>query len=148
MDCGLCCDGTLFSSVSLDAAGLVAAREHRLPVLETADSCKLEMPCPALRSVLCAIYEERSEECSDFACELRLRVEEGEQGFEAARKLIGETRAVRSRVTERIGDTPWWVARRSALEAERSGAGWAEENADFIADLNQLEKLVRRYFWG
>ena len=82
-DCGLCCDDTLFSSVSLDAAGLITAREHRLPVLETVDSCKLQMPCPALRGVLCGVYEDRPEECADFSCDLLERVEEGRLSFGA-----------------------------------------------------------------
>ncbi|MBN4050199.1 YkgJ family cysteine cluster protein [Desulfobulbus sp. AH-315-M07] len=141
-DCGLCCDGTLFSSVSLEAAGLVTAREHHLPVLETADACKFELPCPALRGVLCGIYEERPEQCADYECELLLSVDEGDTSFDEAREIIEATRTIRSRVTEAIGDTPWWTAHRRSLEAEQT------EPAELLADLKALEELVRTHFWG
>ena len=147
-DCGICCDGTLFSSVSLEAPGLVAAHKHRLPVLETADACKLELPCPALRDVLCGIYEERPEQCAEYACELLIRTDEGQLGFDDAREIIEATRAVRARVTAAIGTTPWWTALRSATEAERDDASWASENATLLADLRSLEELVQRHFWG
>ena len=147
-DCGICCDGTLFSSVSLEAACLVTARVHRLPVLETASACKFELPCPALRGVLCGIYEERPEQCADFACELLIRVDEGGLSFDDARDIIEATRAVRSRVTAAVGSAPWWSAHRSALEAERTDPTWASDNAELLADLKALEELVRVHFWG
>jgi Fe-S-cluster containining protein len=147
-DCGICCDGTLFSSVSLDAPGLVTAREHHLPVLETADECKLELPCPALRGVLCEIYEERPECCADFACELLIRVDERGLSFADAREIIETTRALRAQVTAAVGEAPWWVAHRSALEAVRNNPDWARDHGELVADLKTLEKLVRLHFWG
>ncbi|MFP6685525.1 MAG: YkgJ family cysteine cluster protein [Polyangiaceae bacterium] len=147
-DCGLCCDGTLFSSVSLDPAGLITAREHRLPVLETVDSCKLQMPCPALRDVLCGVYEDRPEECADFSCDLLERVEGGQQSFEGARRIIEETRALRARLSETIGDTPWWTARRSLLDAVHHAPDTAGDRDELLADLNALAKRVRRHFLG
>jgi Fe-S-cluster containining protein len=147
-DCGICCDGTLFSSVSLDAPGLITARAHRLPVLETASACKLELPCPALRGVLCGIYEERPEQCADYACEVLINVDDGALSFDDARAIIESTRTLRARVAEAVGNTPWWAAHRSAIEAERTNPTWARENADLVADLRELEELVRTHFWG
>jgi Fe-S-cluster containining protein len=147
-DCGICCDGTLFSSVSLDAHGLTAARKHRLPLLETRDAIKLELPCPALRGVLCGIYEERPEACADYACELLIGVDEAELEFDDARRIIEATRAIRTRVSEAIGTTPWWTARRSAREAAQKDPTWARDNAELLADLDELEQLVQQHFWG
>jgi Fe-S-cluster containining protein len=146
-DCGICCDGTLFSSVTLEDADVPAVRQHRLPMLETQSSYKLELPCAALRGVLCEIYDERPETCADFACELLTRVDERRTSFAKARGIIAKTRAARSRVDASIGDTPWWVAHRSALEAQRE-PGWAEANAQLVEDLKTLDGLVRRHFWG
>jgi hypothetical protein len=134
--------------VSLDAAGLITAREHRLPVLETVDSCKLQMPCPALRGVLCGVYEDRPEECADFSCDLLERVEEGRLSFGAARRIIEETRALCARIKERIGDTPWWTARRSLLDGVHDAPGTAGVRDEGLADLNALAKRVRRHFLG
>lgn len=147
-NCGICCDGTLFSSVSLEPEGIVTARQHHLPVLETASACKLELPCPALRGVLCGIYEDRPEQCADYACELLIRVEEDQLSFDDAREIIETTRTLREQVADAVGTTPWWVAHRSALEAERSNPTWASEQAELLRDLKALEAIVQRHFWG
>ncbi|RLB64679.1 MAG: hypothetical protein DRI90_04035 [Deltaproteobacteria bacterium] len=147
-DCGICCDGTLFSSVSLDAAGLVAARAHRLPVLETATESRLELPCAALRGMLCEIYDERPECCADYACELRLQVDDGRLTLADGQEIIEATRALRAQVVEAVGATPWWADHRSALEAERTNPSWAREKGELLAHLKALEKLVRHHFWG
>ncbi len=147
-DCGLCCDGTLFSSVALDAQGIATAREHRLPLLETVDALKFELPCPALRGVLCGIYEERPETCADFSCEVLVAVDEGDLSFEDARAIIDRTRSLSLRIRAVIGDTPWWSARRSALAAQRSGGAHTIEQTERLMELNALEELVRDNFWG
>ena len=147
-DCGLCCDGTLFSSLSLDAVGLSAARDHRLPVLQTHSGANLALPCAALQGVLCRIYEGRPQCCAEYECELLLRVTDHRQSFEQARKTIEATREIHRRVTAAVGRTRWWSAYRSALDAERTDSEWARDNADLLSDLKQLDKLIRRYFWG
>ena len=146
-DCGICCDGGLFSSVSLEAEGLVAARKHHLPVVETASGdSKFLLPCPALRGVLCAIYDERPECCADFSCELLIQLDEEEVTADEAREIIAATRAARERVSDVIGDTPWWTARRTALDAQRDNSSAHDE--ELLADLNALEELIRVHFWG
>ena len=147
-DCGICCNGTLFSSVSLDAAGLATAREHHLPVVETVNGSKLELPCAALRGVLCGIYKQRPECCAEYACELVGRVDDRRLSLDDARGIIKTTRALRSRVTAAVGAAAWWVAHRSAIEAERTNPDWARDNGELLADLKALEKLVRGHFWG
>lgn len=147
-DCGICCDGTLFSSVSIEGAGLATARQHRLPIVETAEEHKLALPCGALRGVLCGIYEERPECCAEFSCELLLDVEHESRSFRDARRIIDATRAVSARVSAEVGDTPWWVAHRAAIAAERGDATWARDNAALLSDLKQLHELVTRHFWG
>lgn len=147
-DCGICCDGTLFSSVSLEAEAVVTARQHHLPILETVDASRLELPCAALAGVLCGIYDERPEACSDYSCELLIRVDEGDLSFEDAREIIESTRTLRARVSETTGDTPWWTAHKKAIAGERDNPTWARDNAALLADLKELEKLVRFEFWG
>ncbi|MBW2456513.1 MAG: YkgJ family cysteine cluster protein [Deltaproteobacteria bacterium] len=147
-DCGICCDGTLFSSVTLNGTDLATTRGHRLPVVKTADGHKLELPCAALRGVLCGIYEERPECCADYACELLVRVADGRLSMENARDIIEVTRATRARVKAAVGATPWWLAQRSAIEAVRADGDWARDHAELVADLDTLEMLVGRHFRG
>ena len=137
-DCGICCNGTLFSSVTLDAAAIVTARAHHLPILETASECRLELPCPALHGVLCGIYEDRPEPCADYACELLLSVHNEELSFDDAREIIEHTRTIHERVVEEVGIVSWWTARRTALDSSQ----------ELSEDLETLERLVRVHFWG
>ena len=146
-DCGICCDGTLFSSVALEPADVATARQHRLPLLETRSEYALELPCAALRGVLCGIDEDRPEACAEYACELRIRVEERRLSVARARAIIDETRTLRARVAAICGTTPWWVARRSAIETRRADPARAADPTPLLANLDALEELVRTHFW-
>lgn len=137
-DCGICCNGTLFSSVTLDVPAIVTARAHRLPILETASECRLELPCPALHGVLCGIYDERPEPCADYECELLLSVHNEELSFDEAREIIEETRALHDRVVDEVGTVSWWTARRTTLDASK----------EVSAEIEALESRVRTHFWG
>jgi uncharacterized protein len=147
-DCGLCCDGALFSSVSLEPAGVLAARAHGLPVVQTLEAFQVDLPCAALHGVFCSIYDERPECCADFSCALADRVNQGTLSLDKARGIIDKTRARRSRVTAVVGATPWWLAHRSALEAEYTNPRWALDNAQFLSDLKALNNAIVRHFWG
>lgn len=126
----------------------MAARAHRLPVVESSSGATLALPCAALRGVVCGIYPERPECCADYECELLLRVTYQRMSFAEARAIIEKTRACRSRVAAVTGRAPWWVAHRSALVAARSHPSWAVDHAELIADLEALERLIRVHFWG
>jgi hypothetical protein len=101
-----------------------------------------------LRGVLCGIYEERPECCAEYRCELLLRVADRRQTIDRARKTIEETRAVHRRVKAVVGQSPWWSAYRSALQAEQTDSEWVTDHAALASDLKQLDRLVRLHFWG
>jgi hypothetical protein len=73
--CGLCCDGSLFGRVDLEAREVEGARTHRLRVV--AGGRCFEQPCGALAAIpgssgerACAVYEERPRSCRRFECRL------------------------------------------------------------------------------
>jgi len=96
--------------------------------------------------VLCEIYDERPEQCAEFACALLTHVAESRLSVADARAIIDETRATHERLAPLIGDTPWWRARRSAMEAARSDPAWAAEHANLMADLATMDELVHGHF--
>lgn len=76
VQCGLCCDGTLFYGARLkpDDDRAVMDREG-VRVLES--SRQFSLPCPCLVDKKCRIYEERFSTCRSFRCRLLKEVEAG-----------------------------------------------------------------------
>jgi hypothetical protein len=89
--------------------------------------------------VLCEIYEERPETCSDFVCQLVTDVEDGLIGLGRARRVIDETRRVRDAVVDQLGGERWWRARRFA---QQGGA-----HRERLEALEELHRLVSSHFW-
>lgn len=90
--CGLCCDGTLFGLVRLQPGEAVA--------LVQLGGGSLPQPCPALKGVLCSIYEARPSACRAFDCLLLAAWREGEVTLAEAEATIAQARG-------RRGDDAW-----------------------------------------
>lgn len=93
LQCGLCCDGTLFRDVELqpgdDAAKL---RALGLPLRNDAVA-KFPQPCAALCPDLkCRVYADRPARCRQFECALFKAVTAEKMEFPAALKTIRQTR--------------------------------------------------------
>lgn len=112
LQCGLCCNGVLFSDVELqpgdDAEKL---RELKMPLRKPrkADGIvKFNQPCPALGpGCRCRIYADRPARCSGFDCALLLGVMAGEVETEPALKIIRATKRKADKVRrlmQEIGD--------------------------------------------
>ncbi len=94
--CGLCCDGTIFADVKLQARDS-ATRLRWLGVPVLAASTKgcgpgFTQPCPALNGGGCKIYAERPQYCRQFDCLLLKDVKAGETTPARALKLIQKAR--------------------------------------------------------
>jgi Fe-S-cluster containining protein len=91
--CGLCCDGSLFGGVILEADELRGARKNHLYVLPRGNA--FEQPCSALSTrsdgCECSIYSDRPRACRAFTCRLydRHRRDRGrlEVRLEAVRRV-------------------------------------------------------------
>lgn len=95
LQCGLCCDGTLFRDVELqpgDDAGHL--RALGLPVRAGSSGAgKFPQPCAALCADLrCRVYADRPTRCREFECALFKSVAAGGMEQVAALKVIRQTR--------------------------------------------------------
>jgi Fe-S-cluster containining protein len=98
LDCGLCCDGTLFADVELKDSRESAAIEAMGLEVDDEDGCELLIqPCRALEGTRCKIYPHRPECCRTFECGLLMKVRRGMVEASEALSLI---EAVRERSYE------------------------------------------------
>jgi len=97
-ECGLCCDGTLFSHAVIAADEDVDRLREIGIVTISDDEERFTLPCPAFDQV-CTIYRSgRARVCGSFRCVLLRRYDAGEIPLEAAREIVREARAHRERV--------------------------------------------------
>lgn len=94
LHCGLCCDGTLFKDVELQAGdNAPALAALGLPLKHLKTKVRFPQPCAALCTDLrCRIYAGRPARCHEFECALFKAVADGRIKTAPALKLISATR--------------------------------------------------------
>lgn len=90
--CGMCCDGTLFTFVRLDANEAAGARRNALPVIQRDGSDALQQPCTALEGIDCRVYDARPAPCARYECMLLLALKSAEVTLDEARATVDEAR--------------------------------------------------------
>jgi len=93
-NCGLCCNGVLFSDVELQAGDDAARLEQLGLVLKKKGRGKLAFaqPCACFEGKLCGIYADRPKRCRMFECGLLKRVQAEELDVAVALKTITHTK--------------------------------------------------------
>ncbi len=102
IECGLCCDGTIFSFVPIEPEDDVGPLREVGAILETDETARFLQPCAALELRCCSIYESRPSLCRAYRCALLKRVEAGEAEVEEARDIIATVIELRDRVRPTI----------------------------------------------
>ena len=86
LECGLCCDGTLFTHVALTEAEATRLGFDGV----------LRQPCENLGAgCRCAVYENRPKGCARFVCFLGMAFQDGEVQFEEALETVREAQRLR-----------------------------------------------------
>lgn len=147
--CGMCCDGTLFDLVKLEAGD--DARKLRalgLPVKASRGRAPVErfpQPCAALGpDRRCRVYADRPWQCRVFECGVLKELKAGEIDFAAALRLVTRARRRAERVRQllrELGDRDehLGLGERFHRTSERMEAGGADAAAQAIfADLSLL----------
>ena len=102
LNCGLCCDSTLFADVELCASDDAARLKKLGLVLQSKGKNKtaFAQPCACFDGKLCQIYHDRPQRCRAFDCGLLKRVNDGKMTATAALKKIADTKQRAERVRE------------------------------------------------
>lgn len=99
-ECGFCCNGVIFSDVSLRPCDLKAVAASGLSVRKN----RLPQPCPAFDGKLCRIYAQRPGPCQKFNCRLVQQMEAGTLTAPEALRRIGAAKALVNAVESVLGE--------------------------------------------
>lgn len=110
-ECGLCCDGTIFSTVSLDKPAvfinlLKEKNEHEY--LKKNDlKTQFPLPCPCFDGT-CCIYNDRPEVCKTFLCTGIKNVNKGKQTASELIKTIKQTKSLKKEISDMVKSIPYY----------------------------------------
>lgn len=143
--CGLCCDGTLFTHVSLapDEAERLAGSVEVRPRKDA--KLALAQPCLALAGRCCAVYAERPAGCRTYVCSVYRALQSGEARADEAQELVALALARIARVGALLGPAAGpspLVAARLALQA----GGDAALSEEAHAAVRVAEQFLRFHF--
>ncbi|URW75325.1 YkgJ family cysteine cluster protein [Sphingomonas donggukensis] len=97
VECGLCCNGALFTHAKLEPS-----ETDRAPSSTTTPEGgpAFHLPCPLLTDAGCSIYETRFGICRSFRCALLRRVTAGEVGIDEGLARVAEAKRLIARATD------------------------------------------------
>ena len=101
LSCGLCCDGTLFGQIRVDAAEPVEvfrAAGIRITPDRGGEGYELPLPCLRFENGRCQTYGCRPAICSSYRCRLLRRVEAGKMTLQEAKGIVQSAREKRRRL--------------------------------------------------
>ena len=99
LSCGLCCDGSIFTHITLALSDRVDVLEAAGVVLTKKDErTEVRLRCTALEGTCCTIYEDRPVRCGLFTCALHRRHASGEISTDEALATIDKTRELQRKV--------------------------------------------------
>lgn len=151
LQCGLCCDGTLFSNVIIEAdeRDFVESLGLSIEPGPNGESLTMLQPCPAFIDGCCSLYERgRPNTCDKYSCGLLT-------GFEAERAGLDDCLAVvrlvwsLSRELEVEMGLPLGSYNRGALQAYlREHKPWdaPADHVVFLIAFHRLNVLGNKYF--
>jgi Fe-S-cluster containining protein len=94
--CGLCCDGTLFGYVLLEAGDSPAPLQAGGIAIHLQDAePRFDLPCIAFQHGDCQVYAGRPAVCRTYRCKLLKKYERGVTSWEEAQQQICRVRALR-----------------------------------------------------
>ncbi len=116
VECGLCCDGSLFRFLPVEPVEVETYRSLNLPVVTQSGRLAMRLPCSKLEARCCTVYADRPSGCRTFVCHLGRRLELGDVSFDDALEIVREAqRRIEVLRTAMPGPEP--VVQRATREA-------------------------------
>ncbi len=155
VQCGLCCDGTIFEHAQVFPEDDLAQLEtNGFILLTAAEKTSFALPCHHQQDRVCTIYQQwRPTICHTFRCALLRRFDAGELAWEEAHAQIERTVALAERIRAQL-PVPGEHERRSLKQrmsawqqAQRAaGVDVQRAFAPLLLDFVSLQRLLDLHF--
>ncbi|QSQ11930.1 YkgJ family cysteine cluster protein [Myxococcus landrumensis] len=152
--CGMCCDGTLFTHVSLQPEEASALRRHGVPLLQREEGPPvLAQHCSALEGRTCTVYADRPASCRRYHCQLFSALSEKEVSLDEALGLVDEAHARIAAVERALPPaTAEAEAPRSVMQRARQAAARATPDTPLPPQAREAqaraESFLDKHFRG
>src|SRR6478609_10276264 len=101
LQCGMCCDGTLFDNAPLRESEVDLAASLDLELLRShAGEPRFAQPCPQFVDGCCAAYEHNPAGCTEYRCRLLSDYTAGKLALADALDVVGATRGAVRRLED------------------------------------------------
>jgi len=159
-ECGLCCDGSLFSDVELCTAKEFSRLELLGVTTEEGDGDAaglLLQPCGALKGKRCGIYDVRPNCCRTFECRLLKDVQSGRVKIASARETIAKVTREINQLRELIDDIEdqtelplkeHYLEALSLIAEQRQSAVHTQRGTELRRRMRLLEMKIKTIFLG
>ena len=154
LDCGLCCDGSIFGKARLRPDELELSVAAGLERVDDDGQAFFRLGCSCLDRTACRIYEKRPETCRTFRCALLNRLDTGDVDFMTAKTMVAEARRLADRADElndrvenRADARERWYHQFGALLAGEA-RGSADQRADpaWLIAMTAFNRFLDRHF--
>jgi uncharacterized protein len=155
--CGMCCDGTMYGTVTVGEDDQRPALAAAGPVITTKEGASsFLLPCPVFRAGCCSIYGDRPAVCRGYRCLLLRRHDAGDISRGDAQTLIGRVLALRDRVRASLtayvepdelltlDDLYRLMLAKSEAEPDRAAA--LRERGELLLEFVALRRILAREF--
>lgn len=151
LECGLCCDGIMFSEISVRPHEREYVESLGLPVTAGLDGSGITVfqPCPAFAEGCCSLYEVgRPATCHTYACGLLRGFESDRATFEDALAVIQQARTLAHELEVAMSMPLGTYNRRALQEYLRERRPWEMPSLypRFLAALYEFTLLGNKYF--
>jgi len=152
LQCGLCCDGTVFHQIGIQADDPEFLESLGLPVEPDPDSegaSTVFEPCVAFVDGCCSLYERgRPQSCSTYRCRLLDRYTEGQNTLDDNMATVQLVWSLVRELEAEMGLPLDAYNRRALLTflAERRPWEAREQYATFLVTFHRLDRVFDHYF--
>lgn len=122
IDCGLCCNGALFSNAKAEAPEVARIESWGLTVDTFEGRLGFHLPCPRLDGTRCTIYQDRFTICRSFKCKLLNRYVAEETSLDEAQAIVAKAKQL---LAEAVAEHPDAAIASSRIKLVARFADWA-----------------------
>jgi Fe-S-cluster containining protein len=155
LDCGLCCNGTLFSHALIyprDLSKGVPQVPAQISVQRRSEKLFFYLPCPAHDAQAgCTVYDARPIICRGFECKLLQAHSAGKIDLDRAREIVAQTKARAAALEKQVGpptEESHSLSRRVLAFARKSQADPTTTQVpdSFAGDALAFHQLINEHF--